>query len=690
MKLIVSEKDIAAKRIAKILSGNGVKEEHVYGVSVYSFSSKGQDYKTIGLKGHILQIEFPDEYANWIKVPPRDLVDADILKKPLEKKIIQALNKTAADADEIIIATDFDREGELIGYDALEVIKEKKGAVNANRAKFSAITQKDIEEAFSKTTKLDENLAFAGMARQDIDLIWGAVLTRKISLISYQYRDKFLSVGRVQTPTLAIIVEKELEIDNFKSEPYWQIKARLLNDKSEEFDAIHHTKRFPDEDSAKKVYDKLGKNAEVTAVKESIRTIKPPAPLNTTSLIVAANALGFSAQKTINTAENLYINGYISYPRTDNTVYPQSIDLKEYVKALLDVDELRSMAEEVLSQDQLRPTRGAKNTTDHPPIYPVAAASKENLSPDEWKLYELVCRRFAATLLPEASSKNTVAQIEIDGERFIANGSKITEGGWTKHYPYYKHPEIFVPALLQGEKLEVLNKEILSKETKPPARFNQGRLVEKMEELGLGTKATRHSIIQTLITRGYLKGNPLEPSKKAIAVIKALKENAAKITSHEMTKELEEDMDAISKGHLERSKVVDISRKALKNILDLIEKNEKQISQGILKGIKDDEVVGNCPDEECEGNLIIRYSPKTKKKFIGCSNYPKCKKAFPMPQNGLILTTEEKCKVCSYPVIKVIRKGKRPWELCINPQCPSKNEDYKNSKNKKSTEETDN
>lgn len=689
MKLIISEKEIAARRIAQILSGDGVKEEKVYGIPVHSFKNSDGSFKTIGLKGHILQVEFPDEYANWFKVPPQNLIDAAIIKKPIEKRMIQALNKMADEADEVIIATDYDREGELIGYDAISVIKEKKGEIPVERAKFSAITPTDIRKAFSRLNKIDTNLAFAGMARQDIDLIWGAVLTRFISLASYQLKNNFLSVGRVQTPTLALIVEREIEIQNFVKTPYWQIKVRLANQKDEQFDAIHHKKRFLNEKEAKTIFNRIAGVGKITSVKEAVRSLKPLAPLNTTALIVAANSLGLSAQKTINIAESLYMNGYISYPRTDNTVYPNTLDLKDILKQLSGNSDFKEMTQTALSQKDIKPSRGLRKTTDHPPIYPASVAWRENLSEDEWKLYELVVRRFVCTLLPESLLKNMVVNIDIKGEKFIANGSNIIKEGWTKYYPYYRHTDIYLPDLNEGENVTVLNKEILAKETKPPLRYSQGKLVEKMEELGLGTKATRHTILQNLITRGYIKGNPLEPSNKAIAVIKALKEYAAKITSPDMTAELEVDMDGIANGDQKKNKVVDISRKDLREILNILVPKKAEIGKTIREGIKEDEVVGKCPDPDCGGNLVIRSSAKTKKKFIGCSNYPKCRKAFSMPQNGLILTTEDTCKACGYPVIKVIRKGKRPWDLCINPECPSKNENYKDYKNKKSASKTD-
>ena len=212
LRLVISEKEIAAARIAKILSGNGVREEKVYGVPVWLLKASGKDYTVIGLKGHILKVDFPKEYANWFKVDPSELIEAEIEKIPIQKKIVQALKKIADTTDEVIIATDFDREGELIGFDAWNVINEQNKTTSVKRARFSAITETDINNAFSKLDKMDYNLAFAGRARQDIDLVWGAALTRFISLTSYQVKEKFLSVGRVQSPTLALIVDREQEI----------------------------------------------------------------------------------------------------------------------------------------------------------------------------------------------------------------------------------------------------------------------------------------------------------------------------------------------------------------------------------------------------------------------------------------------------------------------------------------------
>jgi len=689
MRLIISEKEIAARRIAKILAGNGAGDEKVYGVPVHRFKSNGEDYKAIGLKGHILKVDYPKEFANWFKVDPAELIDAEIEKTPIQKMIIKALKKVAAEASEVIIATDYDREGELIGYDALQIVMDKNSNIASTRAKFSAITPKDIKEAFAKTGKIDLNLAFAGRARQDIDLIWGATLTRFISLATFQVRDKFLSVGRVQTPTLALIVDRELEIKDFVPIPFWEIGARFRTSGGEEFEAAHKKKKFTKKEDAEAAYARMGKKGKVIEAKESIKDIRPPTPLNTTNLIMSGSSMGFTASRTINIAENLYMNGYISYPRTDNTVYPPTIDLAAIVKTLGESPHFSKLSKAILSREKIIPSRGKKKTTDHPPIHPASVASKEKLKADEWKLYELIVRRFAATLLPAAKMKSIAAKIDVNGEIFVANGSSIIEENWTGHYPYYKHKDVFVPELKPGQELTLIDRTLEGKETKPPARYSQGKLVQKMEELGLGTKATRHSIIQTLANRGYVRPNPLKPSEKAIAVIKMLKKHAEKISSPGMTSELEMYMDGIVNGDETREEVVDRSRDMLREVMVVLQKEKEEIAKEIKKGIKEDLIVGKCQIEDCEGSLIVRVARASKKRFIGCNAYPKCRNTFPLPQKGLLVTGKDLCKHCGYPIVKIINKGKRPWDLCINPDCPGKDEKYRNYKNKKQSSGAD-
>ena len=676
MELIVTEKNTAAKKIADILGKGKVKAASYYKVPIYTFSNGGgEEFTCIGLKGHILQLEYPPEYADWRKVEPRALIDAELIKAPSAKAVVNALKKSAKEADRIIIATDYDREGELIGLEALSQALEANPGLSdqVRRARYSALTAEEIHHAFENTVELSVPLAKAGEARQDIDLIWGATLTRYISLATSRLGNQFLSVGRVQSPTLKLIVEREMERRAFVPEPYWQLFADL--DSAEgPFRARHKTERFQDKAAAQAALDNAAAatTGSVTGVKSTRKKLQPPAPFNTTAYTKAATSLGFSAARAIRLAEDLYLGGYISYPRTDNTVYPRSLDLREILTELAGSKELKPHAEALLARGQLTPTRGKKETTDHPPIYPVGVPRAGEIDDAQWKVWFLVARRFLATLGDEAVSESNRIDLAIDSEPFMLSGSRVVEEGWLAYYPYSRSKDEEIPKLEEGQEVQVVSVFQEEKITQPPGRYGQGRLIELMEQNGLGTKATRHSILQTLYDRGYIRNTPTEPTETGISMVKALDTYANLITKPEMTAELEKDMSAIAEESMTKEEVVERSRALLHKAYEMMEQHKEELAGEIVKGIQEDKLIGECPN--CGKQLKIIRSKKTKKRFVGCESYPECSTTFPLPQRGNIMPTFKTCPECGSPRIKVLTRGRRPWELCIDPDCPTKDE----------------
>jgi DNA topoisomerase-1 len=372
LRLIITEKNDAAKKIAGILAKTGVKEDSYLRIPYYHFTdAEGSATTSVGLKGHVVQVDFPPEYSEWRKVEPKALIDAPLIKTETAKSVVRAVKKLAADATVLIIATDFDREGELIGLEALNLAIEENAKLvrTVRRARFSALTPGEINRAFSNLDQLSEPLARAAEARQDIDLIWGATLTRFVSLATSRLGSQFLSVGRVQTPTLVLVAEREKERRAFVSEPFWVVKVEL-DAGGQRFGAVHKEERFTDEARAKAVFEKLAGPGRVTAIKQTKRKVPRPPPFNTTSFTIAATSLGYGAAAAMRIAEDLYMSGHISYPRTDNTVYPSSLDLREAL-SLLAQGEFGREAGELLARATLSPSRGEKRTTDHPPIYPL-------------------------------------------------------------------------------------------------------------------------------------------------------------------------------------------------------------------------------------------------------------------------------------------------------------------------------
>jgi DNA topoisomerase-1 len=673
VRLIITEKNDAAKKIAGILTGNGVKQESYLKVPYYIFTDdQGEPNVAVGLKGHVVQVDFPPEFSEWRKVEPKELIYAPLVKTETAKSVVRTVRKLAADASGLIIATDFDREGELIGLEALNLVLEENPKLVrvVRRARFSALTAGEIKRAFAQLDHLSEPLARAGEARQDIDLIWGATLTRFVSLATSRLGSNFLSVGRVQSPTLVLIAQRERERRAFVPEPYWVVRVDL-DAAGQVFGAVHKEERFLDEARARDVFAKLAGPAVVTAVKKTTRKVSRPAPFNTTSFTSAATSLGYSAAAAMRIAEDLYMAGHISYPRTDNTVYPSSLDLRETL-GILAQGVFAAEVGRLLGQQTLRPSRGDKRTTDHPPIYPTGSPQRSELGDREWRLYELVARRFMATLADEAVMESNRIDLDLDDEPFFARGNRVVTPGWLDFYHYSRQKDAELPLLDKGDTARLIDKQLEAKETQPPSRYGQGALIELMEKHNLGTKATRHSIIQNLYDRGYVHGNPIEPTEMGIKMAEALTEFAPRIASPEMTAELEKDMDLISERDLTKEQVVTISRDLLSQAYSSLEQNKEQVAAKIFEGITGDRILGECP--KCGKNRIrIIRSKTTKKRFVGCEGYPECDQTYPLPQRGDIITTGEICPQCGSPKVKVLG-GRRPWILCLDPDCPTKAE----------------
>jgi len=669
-KLVISEKNNAAMRIATILSDGKAKRKNHGGIQVFEFDGTDCTYFVLGLRGHVISLDYPKEYNDWERVALSELISIEPVKfvDPTASKLFSAMRKVAQDVDEIIIATDYDREGELIGVESLQELEWKKPVT---RAKFSALTRSEILNAFENPSEVDYKLAAAAETRQIIDLKWGAVLTRFLSMASGQVGKDYLSVGRVQSPTLALIVDRERDIESFIPKAFWEIFADLEKTKEQGFTAAHSHGRFDDSKTATDVFEKIkgAKTAKVLSFSVTQKEEYPPIPFNTTQFLAEASKMGMSAAAAMKTAEALYTDGYISYPRTDNTVYPHSLNLRQLLKNL-EGTEFWDYAQKILAMESIRPSRGKVTTTDHPPIYPTAGAKKGELKGNQWKIYELVCRRFLATVSPNSLVEEQKAEIDVQGELFNGKGRKLIEPGWRKIYTYWGFDEKDIPPLEKGEVLDVKHIRMKEDKTKPHARYSQGTLIQEMERLGLGTKSTRHEIIQKLFDRKFVHGVRMQPTPIGRAVIVALEGHAKEITDEKMTAHLEYDMDLIAKGEQEQKDVIEESQAMLEDVYALLEKNREVIAADIMTALNKQKYLGTCPNCGKGQMTIIRM--KGGKRFIGCSNYPECKTAYPVPAMGHIEPTGEVCNACRAPMVKVPERGNGAANVCINPNCPER------------------
>jgi DNA topoisomerase-1 len=700
MRLIVTEKNNSARKIAEILGGGGATSDKTYKVPYYRWSDGGGEQMSIGLKGHVLGPAFPEGYSNWQKTDLHDLIDAELVKEPTDKNVVKAIKKVAKEADELVIATDFDREGELIGLEALEEMLDanpalgsrqgtRDGTLRIKRARYSALTKQEIERAFAELDELSYPLANAGAARQDIDLLWGATLTRAVSLATRRFGSNFLSVGRVQSPTLALIVERELERRAHVAEPFWEAFAKFRHPDGS-FEAHHATDKFWEKAEADAALAGTASPGVVKSVTAKRNTRKPPAPYNTTAFTTdASSRLGITPASAMRIAEDLYMDGFISYPRTDNTVYPPSLPARELVASLVRIPEFSAAAG--LLEGELTATRGKKETTDHPPIYPTQAVHPGALEGPKRRVYELVVRRFLATFSPPLVSESTRADIEAGSQTYFVRGSVVVDPGYAAIYTYARSPDEEIPKLEEGQRLELDGEPwIVGKETQPPSRISQGKLIEMMEERGLGTKATRAEIIQKLYDRGYVYGNPPVPSETGIAMYEAFRKFVPRMATPEMTAQLEQEMDRIAAGEMTKDSVVGESRDLLHRTWSEIDESREDLAKVVWAGMDQDRILGPCKvceeagrtKEDGSPNMLrIIRAKKSGKRFVGCSGWSadggpdSCDQTFPLPQRGDVFRLEERCSVCDRtPRLKVVPFRGRPWNLCLNDSCPSMEE----------------
>lgn len=541
-KLVIAEKGSAALRLAIVLSGGTFKRRR-QGTTVFQFSRDDTGYTVIGLRGHIVEIDYPSEFREWDIAALDALLAAEPVEAVSEPAIGDAIRALAADADEIVVATDYDREGELIGAEAVRIACEARPSLVVRRARFSSLTRWDIEEGFQHLTDLDDRLASSARARKEVDLAWGAVLTRFLSIACGMRGREFLSVGRVQTPTLALIVEREREVEEFVSQPFWIVTATVGDPP---VSATHASGPFWQQDEADAAQGRAELVEETIVAEYAVRATEGhrPPPFNTTSFLAEATRLGMSAARAMAIAEDLYRAGHLSYPRTDNTVYPSSLNLRAAVEHLRESD-LAAEAEEVLSQESLHPSRGQMETTDHPPIYPTAGVRRDRVKGDAWRVYELVARRFLATVAPLASEREVTANFDVGGEPFVLNGREVVDPGWRK-YAGLPASSVSIPVLSVGDRLPVLAVVEERRETEPSPRYSQGHLIQEMERRSLGTKSTRHEILQKLYDRAYVEGRAIRGTAAGRAVVEALEAHGGQVTRPEMTAELEKAMDDIA------------------------------------------------------------------------------------------------------------------------------------------------
>ncbi len=669
--LIITEKPKSSLRIASALAEERPIKKTEKKVSYYEFYRNGNKIIICSAVGHLFTLkqsstkwEYPVFDVEW---RPRYQVNK---KDFYVKNYSDLIKKIAKQVEECIIATDYDIEGELLGYNILRFLCDER---KSHRMHFSTLTKRELIQAFNNLDNLNYRLVDAGECRHVLDWFYGINVSRALSLSLKRSSNQFaiLSAGRVQAPCLKILAEREEEIKNFEPTPYWIIQL-LFSVNGDKFVANYEKGIFYKKEEAEKVFNECkSKFASVLEVSRKRFKHSPPYPFDLTSLQGEAYAkLGFSPTKTQNTAQSLYESGLISYPRTASQKLPPTVDYHGIINSL-NLNPMFKEFTEMLISKKLRPNEGKKDDPAHPSIYPTGEMPVD-LKRDELRLYKLIVHRFLSVFGDPAIKESVNIVLELDGHKFNLKGINLIEEGWLSLYgEFAKKEEVFLPHLKVGDVVQVKKVEFQEKKTKPPSRYNPASIIRELEKRGLGTKATRAPILDTLFKRGYIRGRHIEVTELGGAVVDVLTKHVPEIVSEELTREFEEKMNAVETGDSKKEEVIEEAKERLTSILKEYQQKEKKIGEELGKALNEyyekKYVLGKCP--KCDGHLKVVRSKKTKKRFIGCSNYPECTESYPLPQKGGIRSANKNCPECNLPMVATTGRNIRVF--CPNLSCVS-------------------
>lgn len=618
----------------------------------------GKDYKVVSSKGHIRDLATTGKYGLGVDV------DNDFKPNYIpvagKKKLISELKKLVKDSDEVILATDPDREGEAISWHLLDTLGIKD--TNYERVLFHEITKDKVLEAIKNPTKIDYNLVRSQETRRILDRIIGFRLSKLM-----QSKTGGKSAGRVQSVALKLIVDREREISSFNSEEYWTITSKFDEIEAELFNYNHKDIEINTEEEADSILSKLSDKYKIESVERKKKSKKSKPPFITSTLQQEASTkLGFTAKKTMSIAQKLYEGmdigsetvGLITYMRTD------SIRLSdEFIGASY------KYIEENYGKDYIGYAKKSKKTENvqdaHEAIRPTSVYRnpediKKYLSTDEYKLYKIIYYRALASLMADAKVEATSVILDNNNYQFKINGQILIYDGYLKAYALYEASEDKVlPDEFKNEGSILTTKDVTKKQhfTSPPPRYTEAKLIKELEELGIGRPSTYAKIMDTIKERGYvtIEEKKFVPTEIGIETTDRLQEFFSDLINVKYTAAMETDLDTIALGKLDEIKV-------LREFYDKFEPEvEKAFGQMEKKAPKETGEV--CPN--CGSSLVIRKGRYGE--FTACSNYPECK----------YIKKEEKqvkeimdCPKCGGKIIEKKTKRGKIFYGCNNyPKC---------------------
>lgn len=577
---VVAEKPKAAARIAAALGSPS--RCRMNGVPVYAVLANGQRMIIVSAAGHLFG--------------PTTLIDGlpvtELRWEPLwrfEEKskhlrsYYEVLAKVLPLASGYVSACDYDIEGSTICYKIIEAFGDIR---RSRRAKFSSLTAGELRRAFQNLLPLDVNNAMAGIARAELDWLWGINFSRLL-MRSYTRavgKRLSLSAGRVQTPTLAEAVRRWIRRNTHVPVPAVSVSVELEKD-GLRFRARPEGWGPKDKEEAVRISRDVRDAGFLTVRSYTQRReeIPPPPPFNLTDLQEeAARVYKISPYRTQEIAEDLYTSALISYPRTESQRLPRDLDYRAVLSGLSRQREYAGLVSDLMRETRgvLRPVEGHKTDPAHPAIYPTGEAPREQLDRYHRAIYDLVVRRFMAAFAPAAMvSRTTVIMEDRAGRLWRANGLSVLRPGWLHYYPFSTISEESLPVLSEGERVAVASTAARVTWPGSTVRLSRMALVEWMESNDLGTKGTRARIVETLVRRRFLEphGGSLEVTELGYAVYKTLSSMVPELVSVDLTRDFERKLELIVEGKMTREQVVSEAKKYVEGLVNKYLPNAERI-----------------------------------------------------------------------------------------------------------------
>lgn len=621
----------------------------------------GNGYEVFATKGHIRDLP-----AKSFAIDINNNFEPHYEDNPDKKQLISELKKKAKSADEVLIATDPDREGEAISWHVAHVL-----GLDPNtkcRIQFNEISKKAVLKALTEPRVIDLNLVNAQQARRVMDRIVGYKLS---PILSKKIAPK-LSAGRVQSVALKLVVDREKEIENFKPEEYWTVTAEHEKDNVKFKSSLTSYKnkkiKISNKEEVEKILSEIkGKDFVISQIKKTHTKSHAPAPFTTSTMQQdALNKLGMSLKRTTVSAQELYegveVKGegkiaLITYIRTDSTRV--SIDAQN---ACRDYIAQKFGANYVPAKPNIYVTK--KNAQDaHEAIRPISMQMtpemvKDSLTKDNYRLYKLIYERFMASQMNEAQYSNVSVSIDVNDYNFKASGRTMEFAGYTAVYKEYvdeeKQEAGKLPKLEEGEKVTVLNIKEEQKFTKPPARYTEASLVKAMEEKGIGRPATYAATVTILTARNYCtkEGKALVPTELGRKITDYLDKFFHGVINVKFTAHMENRLDDIAENKDDWHDVVDSFWQGFKGLLAKADASSLTM--------KSQPVETDIICEKCGHKMVIREGRYGK--FLGCSNFPKCRNIKPLEDDTK--KPVGKCPNCGKNVYAVRSKRGKTFYAC--------------------------